>query len=220
MPRLLFEKKGRAVWISHLDLMRVFQRAFKRAGLHLTHTHGFNPRPSVSIALPLSVGIESECELLDFSLDNIDDISLQNIKDHLNAKLIEGVRILEVYQDGRKIRDLTHLKCQILLCYNETLPAESISRFQELFSRNELLVEKKTKSGIQVQNIIPMIQSITISSTEHNIVTLDASICCQNPTLNPVQIIQAVSKYLPDLTPDDTLCRRIEILDNNLAPFR
>ena len=61
MPRLLFEKTGTAVWMSHLDLMRVFQRAFKRAGLSLTHTKGFNPRPSVSIALPLSVGVESVC---------------------------------------------------------------------------------------------------------------------------------------------------------------
>ena len=68
MPRLLFEKVGRSVWISHLDLMRLFQRAFKRAGLKLKHTQGFNPRPSVSIALPLSVGVESECELLDFDL--------------------------------------------------------------------------------------------------------------------------------------------------------
>ena len=88
MPRLLFEKKGRSVWISHLDLMRVFQRAFKRAGLPLTHTQGFNPRPSVSIALPLSVGIESECELLDFALDNADNISEQDIMGRLNDKLI------------------------------------------------------------------------------------------------------------------------------------
>ena len=68
MPRIVFEKKGRAVWISHLDLMRLFQRAFKRAGLPLTHTQGFNPRPSVSIALPLSVGYSSECEILEFGL--------------------------------------------------------------------------------------------------------------------------------------------------------
>ena len=69
MPRLLFEKTGSAVWMSHLDLMRLFQRAFKRAELPLTHTQGFNPRPSVSIALPLSVGVESVCELLDFDLE-------------------------------------------------------------------------------------------------------------------------------------------------------
>ena len=68
MLRALFQKSGNAVYISHLDLMRLFQRAFKRAGLPLTHTQGFNPRPSVSIALPLSLGVESQCELLDFEL--------------------------------------------------------------------------------------------------------------------------------------------------------
>lgn len=69
MLRALFQKTGNAVYISHLDLMRLFQRAFKRAGLPLTHTQGFNPRPSVSIALPLSLGVESQCELLDFELE-------------------------------------------------------------------------------------------------------------------------------------------------------
>ena len=72
MPRLLFEKTGSSVWISHLDLMRLFQRAFKRADLPLKHTQGFNPRPSVAIALPLSVGVDSVCELLDFDLDGVD----------------------------------------------------------------------------------------------------------------------------------------------------
>ena len=78
MPRLLFEKTGNAVWMSHLDLMRLFQRAFKRAGLLLKHTQGFNPRPSVSIALPLSVGVESRCELLDFDLEGM-DVSCEEI---------------------------------------------------------------------------------------------------------------------------------------------
>ena len=87
MPRLLFEKTGNAIWISHLDLMRLFQRAFKRAGLPLTHTQGFNPRPSVSIALPLSVGVESRCELLDFDLDGA-AVSAQQIMDKLNAGLL------------------------------------------------------------------------------------------------------------------------------------
>ena len=87
MPRALFEKTGNAVWMSHLDLMRVFQRAFKRAGLPLTHTQGFNPRPSVSIALPLSVGVESGCELLDFDLEG-EKIPNEQILQRLNLSLI------------------------------------------------------------------------------------------------------------------------------------
>ena len=69
MRRLLFEKTGNAIWISHLDLMRLFQRAFKRAGLHLTHTQGFNPRPSVSIALPLSAFVPVKSTDLERELD-------------------------------------------------------------------------------------------------------------------------------------------------------
>ena len=87
MPRLLFEKTGNAVWISHLDLMRLFQRAFKRAGLPLTHSGGFTPRPQVSIALPLSVGVESKCELLDFDLDG-QLPPLDEIKDRLNVLMM------------------------------------------------------------------------------------------------------------------------------------
>ncbi len=67
--RLLFSKTGRAKYISHLDLMRTFQRAFARAGISIKHTEGFNPHPFVSIALPLSVGYSSQCEILEFEPD-------------------------------------------------------------------------------------------------------------------------------------------------------
>ena len=90
MPRALFEKTGTAAYISHLDLMRLFQRSFKRAGLPLTHTKGFNPRPSVSIALPMSLGVESVCELLEFDLE-VDGFSCEEIRDRLNKNLTEGV---------------------------------------------------------------------------------------------------------------------------------
>ena len=103
MPRALFEKTGMAAYISHLDLMRLFQRAFKRAGLPLTHTQGYNPRPSVSIALPLSLGVESVCELLDFDLET-DGVSCEEIRDRLNQCLTEGVRVLDVYDNGAKIK--------------------------------------------------------------------------------------------------------------------
>ena len=114
MPRALFEKMGNAVWISHLDLMRLFQRAFKRAGLPLTHTQGFNPRPSVSIAMPLSVGVESVCELLDFDLDGV-EVPCDEIRERLNDALVDGVRVLDVYDDGSKIKNLALLRSEVTL---------------------------------------------------------------------------------------------------------
>ena len=117
MPRLLFEKTGNAIWVSHLDLMRVFQRAFQRARLPLKHSQGFNPRPLVSIALPLSVGVESNCELLDFELDGY-SVSCEEIAERLNGNLISGVTVNSVYEQGRKIRDLSLLNCLITLEYD------------------------------------------------------------------------------------------------------
>jgi len=219
MPRLLFSKTGNAVWFSHLDLMRVFQRSFKRAGLSLSHTQGFNPRPSVSIALPLSVGVESLCELLDFDLDG-EMPSLDEIQNRLNAALVPGVYVHKVYNDGRKLKELTHLRCNIFLEYDHGVPVDAIEKIKCLFSADTVIVSKKTKNGMQDQNIIPMICGFDVVEEDGNTLMIDAIICCQNPTLNPAQIAAAIGTYLPDLKPDYCKYRRISLYDNSKEIFR
>lgn len=219
MLRLLFVKQGNAVWISHLDLMRVFQRAFKRSGLPLTHTQGFNPRPSVSIALPLSVGIESICELLDFELDGC-NTTCEEIKNMLNDNLIEGVSVLDVYENGKKIRELAYLRSVISMEYDKGIPENAAIMIENLFKANEVLVEKKSKNGIQDQNIIPMIQSLVVTIPDENHILLEVVACCQNPSLNPMQLPAAVMRYLPEYAPDFSRCCRIEIFDHSMEIFR
>lgn len=219
MPRLLFEKTGNAVWMSHLDLMRLFQRAFKRAGLALKHTQGFNPRPSVSIALPLSVGVESVCELLDFDLDG-EPVTNTVIRDGLNRSLVEGVKVLEVFDCGKKIRDLAFLHCCITMEYDNGIPNDAEVEIQKLFSRDALTVQKKTKSGPRDQDVIPMIRSLTVERAGESTLHLEALICCQNPTLNPMQLSMAISEYLPELKPNFCKCRRLEIYDKEETIFR
>ena len=219
MPRLLFEKTGKAVWISHLDLMRVFQRAFKRADLPLTHTHGFNPRPSVSIALPLTVGVHSKCELLDFALA-VEGVSCDEIKARLNDVLIEGITVLGVYDGGRKIRDLMLLECNITLEYGTSVPVDAKDRITALFNQNEVIVPKKTKNGMQDQNIVTMIRRLHIDKVEEKALNINCLICCQNPTLNPAQIILAITKYLPMYEPVHTVYSRLEVYDNSNTVFR
>ena len=219
MPRALFEKTGNAVWISHLDLMRVFQRAFKRAGLLLTHTQGFNPRPSVSIALPLSVGIESSCELLDFDLEG-EKLSCDEIQHRLNENLVEGVKILAVYEDFAKLKNLAYLDCVLTLEYDDGVPADAETELTEFFSRKEVIVEKRTKNGPKPENIIPLIRSIRIEKRDVHTLDLCCRICCQNPTLNPMQMHAAISLYLPHLKPDFAKCSRVEVYDTNETLFR
>ena len=218
MPRMLFEKTGNAIWISHLDLMRVFQRSFKRAGLPLTHSGGFNPRPSVSIALPLSVGVESACELLDFDLDGY-EASCEEIRSRLNETLVSGVKVLEVYEDARKLKHLAYLDCVVTLEYDNGAPeADAVA---ELFRRETLFVEKKTKSnGIQDQDILPMIRSLHVEQTDSQTLTISARVCCQNPTLNPMQMVAAIERHAPELKPDFAKCRRVEVYDTEENIFR
>ncbi len=219
MPRLLFEKTGNAIYISHLDLMRLFQRAFKRAGLPLTHTHGYNPRPSVSIALPLSVGVESHCELLDFDLVG-EQISCEEICSRLNSALVDGVRILSVYDSGAKIKNLSLLDCKVTLEYDNGVDPSAVSQIEALFQQESLLMEKHSKNGTKEQDIIPMIRSLSVSLQDANTVVLDARICCQNPTLNPAQLTGAIERYLPALSPSFSSCCRMEIYDLEGNIFR
>ena len=218
MPRALFEKRGNALYISHLDLMRVFQRAFKRAGLPLTHTKGFNPRPSVSIALPLSLGVESGCELLDFELEG-QTVSNDEVCRLLNESLIDGVRVLSVYGDMRKIKELAYLDCRLYLEYDAGVPADALDRIRALFAQPSLVVEKKGKNGLTEQDIVSMIRSFEAAASEQE-VCLSARICCQNPSLNPMHIYHAICKYLPDLTPAFVRCERLEVYDLEKNTFR
>ena len=219
MARLLFEKTGNAVWISHLDLMRLFQRAFKRAGLPLKHTQGFNPRPSVSIALPLSVGVQSRCELLDFELDG-DVPSNDEICTRLNQALVEGVRVLQVYDECRKLRDLALLSCTIDLEYDRGGAAEAVLQIGALFAQETVTVTKKSKNGSVEQDIIPMIKRLSLAAQDDNTVRLQALVCCQNPSLNPMQLVAAVERYLPQWQPDHAVCCRVELFDANEKIFR
>lgn len=81
--RLRFEKTGRAIYISHLDLMRTMQRVFLRADCPLKYSEGFNPHAIISILLPLSVGVGSVCELMDFQLR--EDVDLAALPERLTA---------------------------------------------------------------------------------------------------------------------------------------
>ena len=219
MPRLLFEKTGNAVWISHLDLMRLFQRAFKRAGLHLTHTQGFNPRPSVSIALPLSVGVESNCELLDFDLDG-DLVSNEEIASRLNSALVEGVQVLSVYDNGSKIKNLSLLSCEVALEYDNGVPEGALDAISRLFASEALVLDKKGKNGVVQQDIIPMIKRINAEQRDEHTIVFTACICCQNPSLNPAQLSTAICTYLPEFSPDFSKGRRLEVYDINEKVFR
>ncbi len=215
MHRILFEKLGPAVWMSHLDTVRLMQRAFRRAGVVLHHSQGYTPHAYVSIPLPLSVGTESLCEILEYELDS----ELHLSPEDLNTVLPEGIRVLAVYDSEMKTKYMAELHAELRLFYDAGVPDTAVQELSELLSRKELIIEKRTKRGMEETDIRPLIHSITIHA-EAKELRLDCRVSAQNPPLNPLLLLTALERYCPHLQPDFAKCRRIEVYGADGTPFR
>lgn len=214
--RMKFKKTGRAVYISHLDLMRTITRAFMRAEIRLKYSEGFNPHPNISIALPLSVGCESVCEIMDFRL--AEERSCDEIKAALSAQMPEGIEILSVYESERKVKDIKWLKICGVFEYDEKDPAAILPELRDFFARESIIIEKKTKRGVGQSNIAPAIREISFFEKDGD-VCLEALISAQEPTLNPEHLVSALRQLSPELAPDFAKFRRIEIFDDKMQVF-
>lgn len=214
--RLIFEKKGRAKYISHLDLMRTFQRAFKRAGIDIKHSEGFNPHPNLSFALPLPVGMESVCEILDF--ETITPVSKDCIS-VLNSAMPEGIKITEIRAMGRKTGEIAWLDCVLTLIYDRGVPESAATAIEDLFKSDNITVLKKSKKGRIDFNIAPCVKSLKVEKKDDNEIIIRAFAAAQNPSINPMLIADAVSKYASDYAPDFASSVRLKMLDAEFMPF-
>lgn len=216
MPRLLFEKTGDSVWISHLDTMRVFQRAFRRAGLMLKHSQGFTPRAIVSIALPLSVGVHSRCELLDYELENDAPVTIEMLNDVLPA----GIRVREIIENGRKIKELIHLRATLELTYDGGVTDGLLQELDTLYHGESLILKKHSRKGENETDILPMLCELRMEKAGEKVLRMEVLVCAQNPSLNPQLLINAIELYAPHLSPDGVIIRREEVFDAEGNVFR
>ena len=217
--RIQFIKTDRARYISHLDLMRTFQRAFLRADLHVRHTEGFNPHAYVSIALPLSVGFSSQCEILEFGLPEGEDRS--QVPERLTRALPEGITVTRCYDGGRPFKELCWVNYIITLEYDAGAPVGAENAVRNLLNRESLVVTKKSKkakSGQVQVDLIPLIHRVDYESRRDAIV-LDAVLRAQNPGLNPTLLVETIRRECPEVSPDYVSCHRKQVLDKNLQPF-
>ena len=218
--RLLFSKTGRAKYISHLDLMRTFQRAFFRSGIQIRHTEGFNPHPFVSIALPLSVGYSSQCEILEFGL--VGGASYEEVPARLTAAMPEGIVIHSCYPAQRPVKELSRVNYIINMEYEEGRPLEAETALSRLLGQESLVVRKKSKkakSGQVEVDLIPLIAKFTVEGRRDTI-ALDLIIRAQNPGLNPELIVSAIREHCPDAAPDFVIFHRRAVLDGEGKEFR
>lgn len=215
--RMLFAKTGRAVYISHLDLMRTITRAFLRAECRLKYSEGFNPHPNISIALPLSVGCESVCEIMDFKM--LEDMPCEEIKSRISNQFPEGIEVIDVYEMQRKVKEIKWLRISGVFEYDERDAAQMAEKLNEFYAAESIVITKKTKRGMGESDIRPAIKEISFESSGRDVI-LSAVISAQEPTLNPELIVDALRQLAPEYAPDFAKFRRLEIFDENMEIFR
>ena len=181
--RVFYKKYGRAIYISHLDLNRLMQRALARAKLPVWFTQGFNPHLYLTFPLPLSLGVTGLCETMDFRLTK--ELSFNEVKTVLNKVLPEGIKILRVSSPVNKPEAIAKSGYEILL------NAEGLDKqkMETHLNSREIMVDKKTKKGIKTIDIKPFLFMFSCKDEENDIkVSLTLPAGGQN-NINPGLII-------------------------------
>ena len=170
-------ENGRAAYLSHLDMQRTLQRALRRADMPLVYSQGFNPHPLMAFAGALATGAESEREWFDVRL--AEDIAPADFEARLNAVLPEGMAVSHAMEAPENLSTLTgHLAAARYTLWvrpeRDVSAAEVGSALENLLQRDELMVQKRTKSGAMVpQNIRPQLYEARLLGSDGVSFTLD-----------------------------------------------
>lgn len=184
--RVFFSKKGRMKFVSHLDMNRFFTRILRKSRLPIWYTEGFNPHPYLTFALPLSLGFESECEVLDFRLVD-DDFQLEMVGEELTAVLPEDIKILNVAEPVMKPGKITAAGFDIT--FNDENVADL---FSDYLASGSVVVTKKTKRGdIKTEEVSDKILDLKINGS-----TVSLIIPAGNDNLNPTLLVSAFEEKI------------------------
>ncbi len=219
--RVKFSKKGDLMYISHLDLAKTMQRIMVRSDINIWYSEGFNPQPKIVFAVPLPVGVESDCELLDIRINSYIDNA--EIKRRLEKNFPEEMKVLEVYTPEVKFKHIAYIDYTIKLS-SPKITNDSANEISQLFSK-ECNVTKITKSGNErVVNLCELINSISVENINGEIV-INTILCADGERyLNPELLIEAIKQKTGLLTLGTTeeyySILRNEMLNSDLTVFK
>lgn len=220
--RVKFKKVGSLQYISHLDLVRTMNKVIVRAGLPLWYTEGFNPKPKMIFAAPLSIGTESISEYMDVRLSEPIDPALA--MERLNANMTDEMQIFEAYYPTSKFTDLKWLSYTMKI-HTIGADADMVKRCNEALASERIEVLKNTKSGEAVVDIRPLIKSASAVLDGE-----DLRLCCllsADPSsfLNPEYVIKVLRESCgilsdPDITKEYYSIMREQGYTTDMTVFR
>jgi radical SAM-linked protein len=209
---LVFEKRGRAKYISHLDLVRVFTRALRRSALPLWYTQGFHPHLYLCFPLPLSLGQEGLAEPLEIRLlksaaeDAPNAFSLEEVPGRVNAALPPEIRVLSAVPSAGKT--FTHALYHIALPFSDAYAAQSWAETAQAALRDgglsAIKIGKQAHRRIEKQIALDeRILSAEIFLQEKTVLLDCALLAGGQMSLNPRLLLDALFNKIPDTKPLD-----------------
>jgi len=148
--RFKYERGRELKYLAHLDMMTLFERALKRAGIDVAYSQGYNRRPRLVFGMPISLGMISKAEYADITLQS--NVSCLDFIDRLNRKLPEGAKIIEAaYIDGKRniMSAVAFARYRIVL----RSPMELDDAIKKLMNMDEVLVRKEKKGQVTMKDI-------------------------------------------------------------------
>lgn len=228
--RVKYSKMGSSRFLSHLELMKVMERAFRRAGIPLAFSEGFNPHPKISYASALSVGTASEAEYLDIELSN--EMNIGNFQNEVNKNLIIGLEILDVKEIKTKVQSLTAIveraKYRAICPFEADIKIDELNEVVKMFyDQAEVKVLRKTKDKVREVNIKEGIFSIDAELKDMNLLLKFIVLTGSKGNVRAVEVYDAFislgnfkMKGKPCFTREalyamknDALCTPMEILE-------
>ena len=163
-----YQKGNEIAMISHLDIQRTLQRAFRRAGIPLLYSNGFNPHPQFSFATAAATGMSSECEWFEVQLS--EDMAPEEFVRRANEVMPQGMRVSGAFAApenyGSLSAKLRAAEYRVELQFVEPVAKEKLAETLEAMLTGEIIIQKRTKGGIRPVDMRPYILRVSVGQVE------------------------------------------------------
>ena len=188
--RITFGKSGSLKYTSSLDVAKIWERVLRRADLPILYTQGFNTRPRIQLAMPLPLGISSECEILDVSLREHIIIDESQLREQLLAVSPSGLTIqaiVEVDPRAATLQSLVDSAEYRIRFLDDIDPGCLRQKIQDILSRESIIVDRIRRRKRSVMDIRPLILDLYLDSSDDLIAHLSVG---DRGNLRPDQIVE------------------------------
>ena len=218
LVRIWFEKKGMIRYISHLDLMRTVTRAIRRSEIPLWYTEGFNPHPYMTFSLPLSLGMESECESMDIKIEGT--VTDGEILGKLKAVMPDGIHVTAVTQPVSYPKEIAY--GEFTLDFDGDFDREQAKEaINGILSKDEIIIQKPGKRGhkkvMKEIDLKPLIFDPEITDTENGVRLFVRLPAGSKSNINPSLLADLIGKEIPESV---CLITRKRLLTADLTEFK